>query len=467
MPKKKGNLIFLGIAQLFRLGSGLSINVLLMRMLGVEGFGVYGYVMTLVNLMLFGATLGMERLINRALSREPERADELVSAGLIATIGLSLLTGLLIVLIAIGLDGRASVVAAAALGALALGLQSMASIPEAAIHASRQMKLSVYGHLAGRVALVGVTVLMLLSGAGLVSVFVAQVVDGLLTLGIIAHMFRRHLSCSWVRPSLPSLAALVREALPFGLNLLFGSLYLSVDVVILAWMHDDAAVGSYRGAVMLIALFPVIANTLTTGVFPRMSRHLGRPEQAGAELSFVSRVLLAIGLPASVGGLLLAEPLMVFIGGADFSVSATPFMIMAPLLPLRFLNNGFATTLSALNRQGDRTRGVLLAAILNLIANLLIIPAHGAAGAAATTLGTEIMLMVWLRWRIQPVVTGLRLPMTLLRVIVPAAVMALVLVLLPTMHVLVMVTVGAGVYGGVGLLTGAIQRDDLRQLRRV
>ena len=42
MPKKKGNLIFLGIAQLFRLGSGLSINVLLMRMLGVEGFGVYG-----------------------------------------------------------------------------------------------------------------------------------------------------------------------------------------------------------------------------------------------------------------------------------------------------------------------------------------------------------------------------------------------------------------------------------------
>lgn len=467
MPKKKGNLIFLGIAQLFRLGSGLSINVLLMRMLGVEGFGVYGYVMTLVNLMLFGATLGMERLINRTLSREPERAGELVSAGLIATIGLSLLTGLLIVLSAIGLDGRDSVVAAAALGALALGLQSMASIPEAAIHASRQMKLSVYGHLAGRVALVGVTVLMLLSGAGLVSVFVAQVVDGLLTLGIIAHMFRRHLSCSWVRPSLSSLAALVREALPFGLNLLFGSLYLSVDVVILAWMHDDAAVGSYRGAVMLIALFPIIANTLTTGVFPRMSRHLGRPEQAGAELSFVSRVLLAIGLPASVGGMLLAEPLMVFIGGADFSVSAIPFMIMAPLLPLRFLNNGFATTLSALDRQGDRTRGVLLAAILNLIANLLIIPAHGAAGAAATTLGTEIMLMVWLRWRIQPVVTGLRLPMTLLRIAIPAAVMALVLVLLPTMPVLVMVTVGAGVYGGVGLLTGAIHRDDLRQLRRV
>ena len=164
---------------------------------------------------------------------------------------------------------------------------------------------------------------------------------------------------------------------------------------------------------------------------------------------------------------MVAEPLMIFLGGSDFSVSALPFMIMAPLLPLRFLNNGFATTLSALDRQNDRTRGVFLAALLNLIANLLLIPAHGAAGAAATTLGTEVMLMVWMGWRIQPVVSGLRLSVTLLKVSVPAAIMALSRALRPTMHVLLTVAIGAGVYGNVGVLTGAIRRDDIRQLRRV
>ena len=463
----KGNLLFLGIAQLFRLGSGLAINVLLMRMLGVEGFGVYGYVMTLVGLASFGATLGMERLINRELSRAPERAGALISTGLTLTAGLSLLTGLVIVGAAAVLDGRAVVVAAAGLGAAALGLQSLASIPEAAIHASRRMKLSVRGHLAGRVALVTVTVALLLSGAGLVSVFVAQIVDGLLTLLIIATMFRRHLSGGWVPPTRAALSALVRQALPFGLNLLFGSIYLSVDVLILAWMHDDAEVGVYRGAVMLIALFPVIANTLTTGVFPRMSRHLNKPTAAGAELAFVSRVLLAVSLPAAVGGMMVAEPLMVFLGGAEFAVSAVPFVILAPLLPLRFLNNGFATTLSALNRQTDRTRGVMIAAVLNLGANLLVIPAHGAAGAAATTLGTEVVLMAWLSWRVRPMVTGLQLPSTILRVSVPAAVMAAALAVVPSVHVLLTVAMGVVVYGGTGLLTGAVRRDDLRQLRKV
>ena len=32
---------------------------------------------------------------------------------------------------------------------------------------------------------------------------------------------------------------------------------------------------------------------------------------------------------------------MVFLGGADFSASALHFLVMAPLLPLRFLNNGY------------------------------------------------------------------------------------------------------------------------------
>jgi len=467
MAERGGNLIFLALAQAFRLGSGLAINVLLMRVLGVEGFGVYGYVMTLVGLASFGASLGMERLINRALSREPERTAALVSTGVAATAGLSLLTALTIVATAAALDGRPVVIAASALGALALALRSLATIPEAAIHAQRRMKLSVRGHLAGRVALVCVTGALLWSGAGLLSVFAAQVVDALLTVSLIGTMFRRHLGGTWVRPAWAEVRALVREAVPFGLNMLFGSLYLSVDVLILAWMHDDAEVGIYRGAVMLITLFPIIANTLTTGVFPRMARHLGRRAEAGAELRFVSRVLLAISLPAAVGGMVVAEPLMVFVGGGEFAPSALPFFIMAPLLPLRFLNNGFATTLSALDRQDDRTRGVLLAAILNLGANLAVIPVYGAAGAAATTLATEVALLAWNGWRVRPLVSGLRLGEAIARVGVPVAAMAAALLLLPPLHVLLTVGVGVVVYAAVAALTGAIHPRDIVQLRRV
>jgi len=462
-----GNLISLGISQLFRLGSGLMVNVMLMRVLGVEGFGVYGYVVALVGLASFGASMGMNRLITREVARAPERADHMVATGLAATALLSLVTGAGIVAVAALLDGRPLILHAAALGATALGLQALAMVPEAAAHANRRMGLSVRGHVLGRIALVALTALLLWLQLGVLAVFMAQVVDGCVTLGVIWLMYRRHLSRGPLRTDRRALRALVGEALPFGLNMLFGSVYLTVDVLLLAWMRDDTEVGVYRGAVMLITLFPVIANTLTTGVYPRLSRCLGQPAQAGEELRFVCRILLAVSVPAAVGGVLLAEPLMIFIGGAPFSVSAAPFVVMAPLLPLRFLNNGYATTLSALDRQTDRTRGVFGAAVINLAANLAVIPAYGAVGAAATTLLTEISLAIWLRWRIQPLVTGLGLWRTLLRVGLPAAAMAAALIAAPALHVLLAVLLGAAVYGGCGLLSGAWRPRDLKRLRRV
>jgi O-antigen/teichoic acid export membrane protein len=124
-------------------------------------------------------------------------------------------------------------------------------------------------------------------------------------------------------------------------------------------------------------------------------------------------------------------------------------------------------TLSALDRQSDRTRGVFYAALFNIAANLLVIPRFGAVGTAATTLVTEVLLAVWLRWRVGPLVERLSAGSAALRVGVPAAVMGLVLATLPSLPVLVAIGVGAAVYGVTGSLTGAWSWADLPRLRSV
>lgn len=452
---------------MLRLGSGLAVNVMLMRMLGVDGYGVYGYILTLVGLASFGATLGMFNLINRELSRSPERTGELVGTGLAAVSGLSVLTGGLVVGWAAFMDGRPEVMLAASLAAVALALQSLASIPEAACHAHQRMALSVAGQIAGRVVLVAGTAAFLVADLGVAAVFAAQVLDAAITFAVIWSMYRRHLSSFALRPRWAAVRDLTRRSLPFGLNLLFGSIYLSVDVLLLAELKDDTEVGVYRGAVMLISLFPVIANTLNRGLFPRMARYIGDRAAAGRELRFAARVLLAVSIPAAVGGMLVAEPLMVFFGGDAFAVSALPFMVMAPLLPLRFVNNSLGMTLSTLDRQRDRTRGVAVAAAVNLVANFLVIPTWGAVGAAATTLGTEVLLMAWFGWHVRPLVTGVGLPVSLLRTSLPAVAMAAVVWWMPPLHVLLTVAVGGAVYVVAGLLTGAWHPRDLKRLRKV
>lgn len=462
-----GNLVALVVMQAFRMASGLLINVMVMRGLGVEGFGVYGYVLTLVGLTSFASNMGMERLLKREIARDETRAGPMVATGLAATALLSLATGVFIVVWTLLVDGRAEVVGAGALAAVALAIQSIALVPVSAFHAVRRMGLGVGPNAVGRVVLVLATAAFLWAELGVMAVFAAQILDATLTLIIVWRVYVQRIGTAGMRTAWSDVVDLVRTSVPFGLNALFVSIYLSVDVLLLGLMRDDTEVGIYRGAVMLLSLFPVVADTLSTGLYPRMARHLGHPDRAGAEMRFAARILLAISIPAAVGGVLTAEPVMVFLGGPAFAVSALPFMIMAPLLPLRYLNNGFGMALSALDQQEDRTRGAILAAVVNVGLNLVMIPRYGAVGAAAVTLATEVFLIGFMAWRLLPRITSLHLGETLLRVGVPAAVMAGVIAVLPPTHVLVTIAAGVGVYAVGALATGALRRTDLRDLRSV
>lgn len=468
--ERGGNIIALGLGQGVRLLSGLAVNVLLMRALGVDGYGIYGTVLALVGLAASASNLGMDRLVVRDVSREAGRAPALVGAALATTALLSTGTAGLVVGWAWLTDGRPVVVGSAALAALALGLQSLAAAPIAAFQGLRRMSLGVGGQVAGKAVLLAATAAFLAAGLDVRAVFLAQVLDAAVALAAALWIAWRGFGWAreaWAGVDPGAMARLARSSVPFGLNGLFGAIYLGADVLMLAMLRGDTEVGVYRGAVMLITLFPVVATTITTAAFPQLARRLGDPEGAGELLGFLLRVLLAFGVPAAVGGMLLARELMVLLGGEAFAVSALPFLIMAPLLPLRFVNNAAATTLTALDRQHDRTLGVILAAAFNVGANLVAIPRWGAEGAAATTLVTEVALAVWMGTRLAGRVRGLGLPATLLQVSVAALAMGLVVAAAQGPHVLVRVALGTVVYAVVGWATGALRLSDLERLRRV
>ncbi|RME29350.1 MAG: flippase, partial [Deltaproteobacteria bacterium] len=431
-PRRGGNLGFLGISQVVRVLSGLAINVMLMRWLGVDGFGIYGYVATLVGVLAFGSHLGLNKLLKREIARDESRATSLIPDALLAVTVSSLLTGLVVVAWSWGLDGRPSVVLASALAAVALMLRSQATVVVAAFHAVRRMALGVGPHLVGRLVLVAATAGLLALRPDVVSVFVAQLADGLVTLLLVLVVFHRRIG-RMRRPGPASAGALARESIPFSLHSLFGSVYLSIDVILLQQLRGEVEVGIYRAAAVLIGMLPLLAETLNAGIFPRMARHLGDRAAAGRELRFAARILLVVGVPIAVGGMLLAEPLMVLLGGEAYAPSAAPFVLMAPLLPLRYLNNGFGMTLSSLNRQPARTRGVLAAALFNLGTNLVAIPLWGAMGAAATTLLTELLLTTWYGLQVRPLVDRLDIGSVLVRLLPATVAMTAVLRALPAL----------------------------------
>lgn len=461
------NLKALGLIQVFRLVSGFAINILLMRGLGVEGFGVYGYVLILVGLAAFGTSLGMDRLIKREIAREPGLTGHYISTGLAATLLLSGLTFVFIMAYVWVADGRGFVAMAAGLAAVATCLRTLTLIPVAAFHGVRRMGLGVLGEGVGRTILVVATAVFIFMDLGVVWVFLAQVLDTAVTFTIMMWKYRKHISKERFSTSWSAIVTVIKGAVPFGLNNLFVSLYLSVDVIIIGEVRGDHEVGLYRGAVMLLSLFPIVADTISQGIYPKMARHLGDKKAAGRELHQATRVLLAFSVPAAVGGTLTAYPLLVFLGGDEYGASALLFALMAPLLPLRFLDNCYGMVLQTLNRPADQTRGSLLAAVVNIALCLVFIPIYGALAAACITIVTEIALLGFLTWRVMPLVERPSILRTCVRVGVPVVCMAAAIHFLPEWHVLITITLGAAVYAVIGYATGAWRPRDLAYLRRV
>jgi O-antigen/teichoic acid export membrane protein len=105
--------------------------------------------------------------------------------------------------------------------------------------------------------------------------------------------------------------------------------------------------------------------------------------------------------------------------------------------------------------------------VVNVALNLWLIPIYGALGCAAATLLTEIVLAAWMAVRARGLVVGVGFLGAVGRVSVAAGAMAAALVVLPPVHVVVDVLVGAVVFVAAGRATGAWSPADLRRLRRV
>ena len=159
----------------------------------------------------------------------------------------------------------------------------------------------------------------------------------------------------------------------------------------------------------------VFGVALGTVLFPRLARHAaaGETNELRHDLSLGLRLVTVIGLPASVGLMLLAEPLSdVLFRHGQFSAGDsrhTAHMIAACGAGV-WASCGLLIANRCCLALGDRTTPVkigLWSVALNLLLNALLIPVLAGPGlAVATSLTTAIQCAVTVRvvaWRVGPV----------------------------------------------------------------
>jgi O-antigen/teichoic acid export membrane protein len=267
---------------------------------------------------------------------------------------------------------------------------------------------------------------------------------------------------------------LVREwfwkGLPFALTFVITILYFKIDQPLVYALRPHHEAGWYAAAYKPFEALLFIPITFLSVVFPVLSvYHRERQSELLDAVSRFYKALLLIGWPMSVGILLLAHPLTRALFGPDYANSEYALRILALALAIAFVNNAFIGALSASDRQSSFTWAAGWSLLVNLVANLALIPTFGYVGASAATVLTEIVLGV-AAWILTARYIG-RVPVVKLswRVVLAGLVMgAAVFPLRDTggWAIAIPIAVGVAVYLGAVVLLRGLTMDEIGWARR-
>lgn len=184
--------------------------------------------------------------------------------------------------------------------------------------------------------------------------------------------------------------AILRQSLPLAT---FGSLqmlYYRVDSVILKSLSGNEAVGYYDLASKVIFVILAFSQIFGTAVFPVFSSVRDDQQAFGRMAGRAAKFLFFLGLPATVGGIFLAQPIILLISGQKYLPSVPMFAVLMLSVGPYFLCHLYVISLAIYNVTRLNLQFAVLF-VLNAGLNFILIPRMGAVGASWATVICEFL----------------------------------------------------------------------------
>lgn len=415
---------------------GFLMAAVLGRGLGDSGFGQYSFVMTWLSSFMLFTEFGLSTVITRDIAAQPGQTPHYLLNSLVGKSLLSLPAILILLVLAPQLtpDQNPLVVAALRWGIIFLCSGLVYSSFTAIFRAHQVMTPILWLTLTGQFVLLAGTLWLVLLHQPL---FLIVAWAGLSQVGqcFLALVFYRKLrqprpeklvdshseelkgthwnsnpiqvpTNSYEFPfvrSRPISGAMMREliikAWPFALAGILAALQLRANGLILAYLQGDQALGWYAAANRFVETGKQLPAAFYSAMLPAMAAMVGA-RNATQNLALQKTLtqsrlgLLAFGVFASIGALLLAQPILRLTYGPAYEPATSTLQILTLTLIPSTQNSLLVIYLYAC---GDE-RFVNLLTTMGIIVNLglcfWLIPAWGPAGVALALLVAESLLYV-------------------------------------------------------------------------
>jgi O-antigen/teichoic acid export membrane protein len=450
---------------------GVSISLgaaaILVRHLGISGFGRYVTVISLVALVggvteagivvygirEFGARAGSDR--RRLMADLLGMRLALTSLGVLCAIVFGLVVGYGGVLVLGTL--------AAGIGLLVQVVTDVLSIPlQSKLLLGRLTVVDFTRRLVGLILIAGLAV----AGATLLPFLAVSIVAGAIALTLLAWMVRASITVSvswdWHR-----WRALFGDTVPFAVAVSVGAVYFYVTIIVMSLIASAVETGLFATSFRVTQVALAIPAIALTAIFPLMTS--GHEQQAARLDKTIGKVLdvavifgIWMSLSMAVGAGFIID---VIAGGHRGHGAVAVLRIQGLVLTASFVSASSMFALLALRRYRQMLVASSSALLLNVALGLTLIPSLGARGGAIADVATEAVMAAGLTAAVMGAmprhgITAAIIPPALLAAAVGASVWLLPIGGLPSV---VLATV---LYFGVLAIMGTIPEELTSAARR-
>jgi O-antigen/teichoic acid export membrane protein len=185
---------------------------------------------------------------------------------------------------------------------------------------------------------------------------------------------------------------IIRYGLPFGATQLALSLAFRVDTIVLSSYVSDYEIGVYNVAYVNLTLTLILfATSFNNAITPTLSREYAQNPDAISPWYYRSvKVILFLGLPIAVGGMLTARQIIALYQ-PEIAPAGLLLAMLAWDIPLVLYHSFCGNIAISIKQEGSAARIYLTMGLINLLLNLLLIPRFGVVGATFTTLITDLV----------------------------------------------------------------------------
>jgi len=187
--------------------------------------------------------------------------------------------------------------------------------------------------------------------------------------------------------------------------LLVQTIFSSSDITIIGLFRSDYEVGLYNVAVKVFSILTSLIASVMWVVLPKLTIAFSNKnyDEINYIIKDIFQLMFGIGLPCIVGVAMLSKEVVFVLGGADY-IGAEGYLVLL-MIALFFSLIGGSVLGNMIMLPSKREKYFLIAcfvaAVVNIILNLMFVPRFGARAAAITTILSHVIILCLLIPRVE------------------------------------------------------------------